>query len=160
MPSLYGRHRILGLWYIPAALVVAVGVAIGVIWLVGQFTGDDGNEAAGATNGSPTSAVGSGATATAAVTTQTPAATQPPTGGKFQVRDAVVITGAAEGSGGDGCLNVRTAPGTDSPIIDCLRDGTQLTILGGPQEAGGLTWWNVELQSGNGWAAEQYLAAR
>lgn len=160
MPSLYGRHRILGLWYIPAALLVAVGVAIGVIWLVGQFT-DDGDKPSGATNGSPTSAVGSGATATAAAATLTPAATQPSTGGKFQVNDAVVITGAGAGSGGEsGCLNVRTAPGTDAAIIDCLPDGTQLTILGGPQEAGGLTWWNVKLQSGNGWAAEQYLAAR
>ncbi|MGH2611223.1 MAG: RING finger protein, partial [Tepidiformaceae bacterium] len=145
MPRVYGGHRLLRYWYVPVAALVAVGVAFGVIWLAGLFGGDD-SDAAGGDDATTTAASTASAEATGASGTQTPAATASaaPTGGKFQVNDAVVITGVGTGSGGEApCLNIRTEPGTDQTIIDCLREGTQLTVLGGPQEAGGLTWWRV-----------------
>jgi hypothetical protein len=152
MPKVYGGHRLLRYWYIPAAILVAVGVALGVIWVAGMFDDDDPDEA----GGDQTPTVSSSPTTDAAATaegTGTPA----DTGGRFQVNDQVVIQGVGTGAQGDAaCLNIRTEPGTDQPIIDCLQEGTQLTIMGGPQEAGGLTWWQVALPSGGGWAAEDY----
>jgi hypothetical protein len=162
MPRVYGGHRLLRYWYVPAAALVAVGVALGVIWVAGLFGGDD-SDAASDDSGTPATASSAAASATDPSGTESPTGTPSaaPTGGKFQVNDAVVITGVGPGSGGEvSCLNIRTEPGTDKDIIDCLREGTQLTVLGGPQEAGGLTWWRVKLTSGDGWAAEDYLAKR
>jgi hypothetical protein len=159
MPRVYGGHRLLQYWYVPAAILVAAGVALGVIFVAGLFGDDDDPDAAGAgetTTVSPTSEA-------TADTTQTPQATSSasPTGGIFQVNDQVAITGVGSGAGGEAaCLNIRTEPGTDQVIIDCLREGTELTISGGPEEAGGLTWWRVTLASGDGWAAEEYLQKR
>ena len=152
MPKVYGGHKLLRYWYIPAALIVAAGVALGVIWIAGLFGDDDnaaGDDPTPTTAASPTTDPSASPEGTAS-----PA----DTGGRFQVNDQVVIQGVGTGDGGEpACLNIRTEPGTDKPIIDCLQEGTQLTVLGGPQEAGGLTWWQVQLTSGGGWAAEDYL---
>jgi hypothetical protein len=160
MPRVYGGHRLLQYWYVPAAILLAAGIALGVIWVAGLFDDDDSSEA-GADNGATTTV--SATAESTADTTQTPQATSSasPTGGVFQVNDQVVITDVGTGAGGEAaCLNIRTEPGTDQVIIDCLREGTELTISGGPEEAGGLTWWQVSLASGDGWAAEDYLTKR
>ncbi len=157
MPKVYGGHRWLRFWYVPVAAFVAVGVALGVIWVAGLFDDGDGEAASG---GDPTSAATSDATEVPATETEAASATTSTTGGKFEVNDVVLITGVGTGGTEEApCLNVRTEPGTDQPIIDCLREGTQLTILGGPQEAGDFTWWRVRTASGDGWAAEDYLIA-
>lgn len=162
LPRVYGGHRLLRYWYVPAAVLVAAAVALGVIWVAGLFGGDDTDAA----DDDETTVTTTVSTATASVTgaasqTPTASASAPSTGGKFEVNDLVVITDVGSGGGDEeACLNIRTEPGTDKTIIDCLREGTQLTVLGGPQEAGGLTWWRVKLTSGDGWAAEDYLARR
>jgi hypothetical protein len=153
MPKVYGRNRLLRYWYVPVAALVAVGVALGVIWVAGLFDDDDGDAASG---GDPTSVPTAAASETPSSETASP--TTASTGGKFEINDVVVITGVGTGGAGEApCLNIRTEPGTDQDIIDCLREGTQLTVLGGPQEAGDLTWWQVRSTSGDGWAAEDYL---
>jgi len=38
-----------------------------------------------------------------------------------------------------------------------VKDGVELRITGGPETAGGLTWWKVQTDLGEGWAAEDYL---
>jgi hypothetical protein len=43
-------------------------------------------------------------------------------------------------------------------VIACLPDGTEMTVLGGPIEADGLVWWQVESDLGTGWGAADYLA--
>lgn len=165
LPSLYARHRILEFWYIPTALLLAAGVALGVIWVAGLFDGGD-SDSAGTPDPTRTTTLSTPAASSTAGGSATPAtpqsaATAPVTGGKFQVNDAVVVTGVGAGAGTEaGCLNVRTEPGTGNPAIVCVPDGTQLTVLGGPQEAGGLKWWKVRISSGDGWAAEDYLAKR
>jgi hypothetical protein len=154
MPRVYGGHRWLKLWYVPVAALVAVGVALGVVWVAGLFDGDDGDAAAGE---DPTATATVAASGTPGGETATPTGAAP-TGGKFEINDAVVITGLGSGGTGEApCLNVRTEPGVDKPAVDCLREGTQLVILGGPEEAGGLTWWFVKTPSGDLWAAEDYL---
>ena len=59
---------------------------------------------------------------------------------------------------GGGRLNLRTEPATNGDIVARLENGTELTIVGGPQTAGGFTWWEVEGAAGRGWSAGQYLA--
>jgi|GEM_PF-1487402 len=58
----------------------------------------------------------------------------------------------------DGDLNLRDAPGLDSEVIDVMPDGTQLTVVDGPEDADGYTWFQVESDEfGSGWAAGQFL---
>ncbi|HHH41525.1 MAG TPA: SH3 domain-containing protein [Chloroflexi bacterium] len=60
------------------------------------------------------------------------------------------------GTGGAG-LSFRQAPGGD--LIKVLPDGTTLEVIGGPQQAGGYTWWQLrDLTDGQeGWSAADYL---
>ncbi len=168
LPNLYVRHRILQFWYVPAAVGLAVVIAFGVIWIAGSFGGDADSPALGdgttpsARSTPSTAATNPGGSATQPPTSGTPTAPAASvTGGKFQVNDPVVVTGVGAGTGSEaGCLNVRTEPGTGNPAIVCVPDGTQLTVVGGPQETGGLKWWKVRLTSGDGWAAEDYLVKR
>ena len=66
-----------------------------------------------------------------------------------------MVTGAAPD-----CLNVRVAAGTGNDAIVCVQDGTELRITGGPTTASELTWWKVETELGEGWAAEDYLSRK
>jgi hypothetical protein len=62
---------------------------------------------------------------------------------------------AVVGSNG---IRVRSSPGTDNSINAVLRiaePGEVFTVVSGPQDANGLTWWRVRDASGlEGWAAE------
>lgn len=48
----------------------------------------------------------------------------------------VVTEGAA--------LNMRAEPTTTSAVVTRLPAGTRLTVVGGPEQAGGHQWWEVE----------------
>jgi len=160
MPKIYDRHPILGYWYVPAAVLVAVFVAFAVVWTVGRLTGDDGPDQASNPTPGPTTA-GVGNTPAAPVTsaptapggTQSPAPSTGP--GKFKGGDTVVVTGAAPD-----CLNVRVAAGTGNDAIVCVQEGTEMRITGGPTTASELTWWKVQTELGEGWAAEDYLSLK
>jgi len=58
-------------------------------------------------------------------------------------------------------LNVRDAPGTrDTSILFRADEGTQFTIVGGPQQGDGFTWWQIQnptTPSETGWAVSNYL---
>lgn len=58
----------------------------------------------------------------------------------------------------DGAVNLRKTPGYQnkpaSDRITLVPQGERLLIVGGPAEADGLVWWNVEWQGQNGWMAE------
>jgi uncharacterized protein YgiM (DUF1202 family) len=52
-------------------------------------------------------------------------------------------------------LNMRTAAGVDFQIRTKLARGTQVTILEGPVEADGFSWWRVKEPSGvEGWVVD------
>lgn len=160
MPKVYGRPSILGFWYIPVALALAVVVAFGVIWASDQLFGGDNSASPTATpTQEPTQAAAATAQPSTAASVTQPAGSPSPTRGsgtstKFGPKDVAVVTGAGD------CLNVRTKAGTDNPAIVCLKDGEEVTVVGGPEGANGLQWWNVSTKLGEGWAAEDYLVKK
>ncbi len=104
----------------------------------------------------PTSELGTGAQPPAAA--ETPGApaepSQPPAvGGKLAVGQTVEVTGTGKNK-----LSFRAGPGTDYKIIRLIKDGTKLTIIGGPEEADNYTWWQMKTKDGQvGWAVEDFL---
>ena len=68
---------------------------------------------------------------------------------KFKVGDRVRATAN---------LNVRAGPGLGYGIIDTMAEGALGQIMGGPVEADGYTWWDVNYDVGiRGWSAENWL---
>lgn len=62
-----------------------------------------------------------------------------------------------QGTGGAG-LNVRGEPSTQGQIVGSARDGDELAVLAGPEEADQHTWWRVRTKDGKeGWASQRYL---
>lgn len=68
-----------------------------------------------------------------------------------RVGDRVQVTMADGGQ-----LTVRLTPGTDAEMVARANPGDQFTIMAGPQEAGGYTWYQVRSDDGaiEGWAAD------
>jgi hypothetical protein len=60
----------------------------------------------------------------------------------------------------DGILNLRAGAGLDQLKIGELRDGTVVTVVGGPIRAHGHTWVAISYTGGGGWVASEYLAYR
>ncbi len=60
-------------------------------------------------------------------------------------------------------LNVRDAPGvTGSTVVFRAEEESTFNVIGGPQQADGLTWWQIEDPfnlTRTGWAASNYLQA-
>ena len=65
----------------------------------------------------------------------------------IEVGATVVVAGT------DDCLRIRERPGVLAPQVNCLDDGTVLTIEDGPVEADDFEWWRI----GDGWAAGPWL---
>ncbi len=58
-------------------------------------------------------------------------------------------------------LNIRESAGRSATPRFLATEGTRFTVIGGPQEADGLVWWQVQdpqNASRQGWAAADYLA--
>jgi hypothetical protein len=55
-----------------------------------------------------------------------------------------------------GQLSVRITPGTDANLVVRVNPGDQFTVMGGPQDANGYTWYQVRSDDGavEGWAAD------
>lgn len=165
LPKVYGRSPLLAYWYVPAAVAVAIVVALGVIWGVDRLFGggSNGNQPA-AFVATPTPASPTASTPSTTVTgTASPgtaaAGTASPTRGtgtstRFRPGDVATVTGAGD------CLNVRTAPGTTNDAIVCLKDGEEVTVTGGPEASGNYQWWKVMTKLGEGWAVEDYLVKK
>lgn len=85
----------------------------------------------------------------------TPLATPiaPPAPGAFQIGQRVEVFGT-EGQG----IRFRTGPGLNYITTTILQDGVVLTVVGGPEEADGFTWWRLQMDTGAvGWAAGNNL---
>ena len=91
----------------------------------------------------------SGPTTTTTTTTSGPTTTTTTTTaapGKFAVGDAIVATEA---------VNIRAGAGTSNPVVTFTNAGGTATVLGGPQMANGLRWWNIRTSGGQtGWSIE------
>ena len=74
--------------------------------------------------------------------------------------DSTQIEAGAQGvvnAGGD-CLRLRDAPGLSGTRLDCLPDGSVVTITGAAQTVDGLQWLPVSSALGDGWVAAIYIA--
>ncbi|MBC8100678.1 MAG: hypothetical protein H7Y11_14655 [Armatimonadetes bacterium] len=62
---------------------------------------------------------------------------------------------------GDEQLNVRDAPGVlETQVVFRSPENTLFTLVGGPTQADGLTWWQIQQTDNSrrvGWAASNYL---
>ena len=156
--AIYRRSGVVRYWYVPAAAVVAVLVALVVI-LVGERVLDRGSEETPALAETPLPSPASGGEAPAsppvprtATATAVESPTPTPTAvGRFVPGDRLRVTGTG------GCLNVRERPTLEGAILWCLPDGETVEVLGGPEVADGYIWWQVRTDEGDGWAAEEYL---
>jgi hypothetical protein len=55
-------------------------------------------------------------------------------------------------------LRVRETPSlTGTLVATKLSEGTQVQIIGGPQEADGHTWWQIQTEAITGWCSGTYL---
>ncbi|MBA2759343.1 MAG: sortase [Chloroflexia bacterium] len=58
----------------------------------------------------------------------------------------------------DNELNMRASASTSADIVTTLSQGQQVSIIGGPQDADGFAWWQIELEDGaQGWVAADFL---
>jgi len=93
-------------------------------------------------------------TSTVVLTVGTPPATTPPT--EIRPGALVVVTG----TGGAG-LRLRELATTDAQVVAMAREGTVLTVLEGPEDADGYTWWKVRTPDGEeGWGAADWLVLK
>ncbi len=60
-------------------------------------------------------------------------------------------------AGGD-CLRLRATPSLSGTRIDCLPDGTAVSVTGAAVTADGLAWVPVDTYLGSGWVAAIYLS--
>jgi uncharacterized protein YgiM (DUF1202 family) len=56
------------------------------------------------------------------------------------------------------CLNLRSGAGLTKPVINCLADGIEVTVLEKGVVVDGYTWTRVSTPAGEGWVASQYLS--
>jgi hypothetical protein len=74
-----------------------------------------------------------------------------PVFGRFLTVGGIATVNTTEGD----TLNVRLGPGTDFEILTRLEDGDRVTLLEGPRDAGGFTWWKIRTATGiEGWVVE------
>lgn len=60
---------------------------------------------------------------------------------------------------GDAGLTIRGGPSTDNVRIMRAAEDSMMLVIGGPEESGDFTWWQVRLLDGTeGWAAGEFLA--
>lgn len=99
-------------------------------------------------------AVATAAPAATATAVPPPTATPAPTATpRPQIRAGDQVWVRTEGAP----LMGRAAATTNAEIVARFDDGAILTVIGGPEEADGLTWWQVESEAGAGWSAADYL---
>ena len=71
------------------------------------------------------------------------------TGTGFGVGTSVLVDADA--------LNLRAEAGVAGAVIAELPGGTGASVIGGPVEADGYTWYQVETFAGTGWVADEFL---
>jgi len=92
--------------------------------------------------------------------TPIPTLTPVPTRDLTSPPDEVTVGYYAEVSGtGEAGLTIRGGPSTDNVRIQRATEGALMLVIGGPEEGGDYTWWEVRLLDGTeGWVAEDFLA--
>lgn len=82
---------------------------------------------------------------------ETNPAANPSISSALAVGDAAYVTLGA----GIDALRLRNQPSTSGGIVQLMPNGTPVTIIGGPTDADGFTWWQLRAPDGSvGWSAE------
>ena len=84
-----------------------------------------------------------------------PSGQAPSSGGPIWLGAGAAVKGAGD------CLNLRERPSREAAVIDCLRDGSALQVVGGPAAAEGIRWWRVVRPAplfGQGWVSAEFIA--
>jgi hypothetical protein len=78
-----------------------------------------------------------------------------------QTESRIQVGGFAQVVKTDGkTLQAREQPGAHATIVARFPQGTRLAIIGGPQQSGDYTWWQVRNEQGQeGWCADAWLEA-
>ena len=74
-----------------------------------------------------------------------------------RVGERVVVTMPANGQ-----LSIRSTPGIQASLVTRVNTGTQYTVLAGPQQSNGYTWFQIRSDDGavEGWAADGEAGVR
>lgn len=84
-----------------------------------------------------------------------PAITATPPPQSIAVGGTVIVTGTEQAG-----LSVRGGAGVGFPILFIAVDGETFTVIAGPTDADGFTWWNISDPADSarvGWAASAFL---
>jgi uncharacterized protein YgiM (DUF1202 family) len=57
-------------------------------------------------------------------------------------------------------LNIRSDAGLDADVLDTLTNGFTASVIDGPVDADGYTWYEIETDAITGWVAGAYLAVQ
>jgi hypothetical protein len=73
----------------------------------------------------------------------------------FTPTPAVIAVGSSVIVVGEGGVNVRSGPSRSEGVVAVANQGDRFTVIGGPEEGDGLTFWQLRSEDGvSGWAAE------
>jgi hypothetical protein len=73
----------------------------------------------------------------------------------FTPTPAVIAIGGTVVVVGQGGVNVRSGPSRSESVVAVANQGDTFSVIGGPEEADGLTFWQLRSEDGvSGWAAE------
>lgn len=167
-PQARRRRVTLPPWALLALLVgIIILLCVGLVLIVQAIRGNGGEE--GTATPLPTETVRAVPTETRSLFTDTPVVTptdtvvlpigtpeETPPPSEIGPGALVIVQGTA-GAG----LNLRTEPGTGAQVVVNAREETVLTVVEGPQEAGGYTWWKLRTPDGKeGWGAANWLVLK
>ena len=84
-------------------------------------------------------------------------AAEPSTETEAEVGGSELAVGSNATVTGSG-VNLRSSATTSAEVVETLSEGQQVSIVGGPEEADGYTWWLIEMDGNQGWIAGDFLA--
>jgi hypothetical protein len=167
-PQARRRRVTLPPWALLALLVgIIILLCVGLVLIVQAIRGNGGEE--GTATPLPTDTAAVVPTETRSLFTDTPVVTptdtvvlpigtpeETPPPNEIGLGVLVVVKGTA-GAG----LNLRAEPGTGAQVVVNAREETVLTVVEGPQEADGYTWWKLRTPDGKeGWGAARWLVLK
>jgi hypothetical protein len=148
---------------IPVGALAVIGIVIALI--VRAVTGGGepsatsvlpAGEVTTAPVNSPTATLPAGPTRTPTVALPDIGGTPPP---PVYTEIGVGAPVLVQGTGGG--LNLREQPSTAARVVVTVQDGTPLTVVDGPTQADGYTWWQLQTAEGSrGWGVSNWLALR
>lgn len=132
-------------WRLIASIAACILIAAGIWWFIGNRNNNSVASTPEVTATAPV--IVATPVRTPLFPTMTPSVTPEP---KLEIEASAWIVNTAGSP-----LRGRQEPTINSPVRATFKEGEQVKILGGPIEADGYTWWQLEGSTGIGWSAER-----